>query len=434
MNPLTGYKCTTDSPYSQPVDLKKYLCYNIEQMVYKDRSLIHIDLDAFFASVEELLNPGIAGQPIIVGGGPGRRGVVASASYAARAYGVRSAMPTAQALRLCPQAILIHGDLERYSELSDQVIDLLSEYTPLIERFSIDEAFLDVTGCERLWGPAEEIACTIQRRVKEEVGLSSSLGVAANRLLAKMASEEEKPGGLVVVLPGQEAAFLAPLPVERLWGVGPATAQRLHALGVETIGELAHLPLDLLEKEFGALGRVLCWHARGRDNSLLIPQREPKSIGHEYTFARDLTTPREVQQHLLDLSERVGRRLRGHRMRGRTITVKIRHSDFTTFTRSATLSHPTDLDQVIYDQAVKILRREWRPVMRLRLVGVTISNLTPRLPSQLPLFDQREAKLRRLNHAVDEVRERYGDEALRRAFLQGLKEPLWNQANIARKQ
>ncbi|MFQ6001773.1 MAG: DNA polymerase IV [Anaerolineae bacterium] len=401
-------------------------------MVYKDRRLIHIDLDAFFASVEELLNPEIAGQPIIVGGGPGRRGVVASASYAARAYGIRSAMPTAQALRLCPQAILIPGDPERYSEISDQVMALLKEYTPLIEKVSIDEAFLDVTGCERLWGPAEEIARTIQRRVKEELGLPSSLGVAANKLLAKMASEEGKPGGLVVVPPGQEAAFLAPLPVERLWGVGPATAQRLHALGVEAIGELAHLPLDLLEKEFGALGRVLYRRARGRDDSLLTPCREPKSIGHEHTFARDLTTLGEVQRYLLDLCERVGRRLRGHRMRGRTITVKLRHSDFTTLTRSATLPHPTDLDQVIYDQSVQILRREWQPGMRLRLVGVSISNLTPRLPSQLDLFDQREAKLSRLNRAVDEIRERYGDGALQRASLQGSKEPLWNQMNAPR--
>ncbi len=401
-------------------------------MVYKGRRIIHIDLDAFFASVEELLNPGIAGQPIIVGGGPGRRGVVASASYAARAYGVRSAMPTAQALRLCPQAILIPGDPERYSEISDQVMALLSEYTPLIEKVSIDEAFLDVTGCERLWGPAEEIARTIQRRVKEEVGLPSSVGVAANKLLAKMASEEGKPGGLVMVPPGQEAAFLAPLLVERLWGVGPATAQRLHALGVETIGELARLPLDLLEKGFGALGRVLYRCARGRDDSLLTPRREPKSIGHEHTFARDLTTLLEVQRYLLDLSERVGRRLRGHKMRGRTITVKLRHSDFTTLTRSATLPRPTDLDQAIYDQAVEILRREWRTGMRLRLAGVTISNLTPRLPSQLDLFDQREAKLRRLNRAVDEIRERYGDEALQRASLQGTKEPLRNQMNTAR--
>jgi len=393
-------------------------------MVYKDRRLIHIDLDAFFASVEELLNPEIAGQPIIVGGGPGRRGVVASASYPARAYGVRSAMPTAQALRLCPQAILIPGDLERYSEISEQVMALLSEYTPLMEKVSIDEAFLDVTGCERLWGPVEEIARTIQRRVKEELGLPSSLGVAANRLLAKMASEEGKPGGLVVVPPGQEAAFLAPLPVERLWGVGPATAQGLHALGVETIGELAHLPLHLLEKEFGALGRVLYRRARGRDDSLLTPHREPKSIGHEHTFAQDLTTLREVQRYLLGLSEKVGRRLRGHRMRGRTITVKLRHSDFTTLTRSATLTRPTDLDQVIYHQAVEILRREWQPGTRLRLIGVSISNLTPRLPSQLDLFDQREAKLSRLNRAVDEIRERYGDGALQRASLQGPKEPL----------
>ncbi len=393
-------------------------------MVYKGLHLIHIDLDAFFASVEELLNPEIAGLPIIVGGGPGRRGVVASASYAARAYGVRSAMPTAQALRLCPQAILVPGDPERYSEISDQVMALLSEYTPLIEKVSIDEAFLDTTGCERLWGPAEEIARTIQRRVKGELSLPSSLGVAANKLLAKMASEEGKPGGLVVVPPGQEAAFLAPLLVERLWGVGPATAQRLHALGVEAIGELARLPLDLLEKEFGALGRVLYRRARGRDDSLLTLHREPKSIGHEHTFPWDLTTPREVQRYLLDLSERVGRRLRGHRMRGRTITVKLRHSDFTTLTRSATLSRPTDLDQAIYDQAAQILRREWRPGMRLRLVGVSISNLTPRFPSQLDLFDQREAKLSRLNQAVDEIRERYGNGALQRASLQGPKEPL----------
>lgn len=268
-------------------------------------------------------------------------------------------------------------------------------------------------------GAGGEIARTIQRRVKEEVGLPSSLGVAANKLLAKMASEERKPAGLVVVPPGQEAAFLAPLPVERLWGVGPATAQGLRALGVEAIGELARLPLRLLEKEFGALGRVLQRRAWGRADSLLTPHREPKSMGHEHTCARDLTTLRDVQRYLLDLCERVGRRLRGHSMRGRTITVKLRHSDFTTLTRSATLPRPTDLDQVIYDQAVQILRRECRPGMRIRLVGVSISNLTPRLPSQLDLFDQREAKLSRLHRAVDEIQERYGDEALQQASLQG---------------
>ncbi len=395
---------------------------SLEQMSDVIRRIVHLDLDAFFASVEELLHPEIKGQPVIVGGGPGRRGVVASASYVARAYGIRSAMPTAQALRLCPNLIIIPGHPEQYAQFSERVMGLLSQYTPVVEQISIDEAFLDLTGGEMLWGPAEAVARTIQQRIQEEIGLPSSLGVATNRLLAKTASELAKPEGLIVVPPGEEAAFLAPLPVERLWGVGPATARRLQALGATTIGELAQLPLQLLERELGAHGPLLYQHARGIDDSPLVAQREPKSMGHEQTFAQDLTTLPQADRALLLLAEKVGRRLRDGGVQGRTVTLKIRRHDFATFTRSATLPHPTDLDQVIHGQAVKLLRKEWRPGLRLRLLGVTVSNFLPSLsaPRQLALLD-REARLSRLNHTVDLIRERFGEEALQRASLLGAK-------------
>ena len=383
------------------------------------RSIIHLDLDAFFASVEELLDPSIAGKPVIVGGDPAGRGVVSSASYAARAYGVRSAMPMARALRLCPHAIVRHGHFHEYRRYSQQVMAILAEYTPLVEQLSIDEAFLDVTGCERLWGTGEEIARLLQRRILEECRLPSSVGVASNKLVAKIASALRKPRGLVVVPPGQEAGFLAPLPVEELWGVGDVAARRLHDLGVRTIGDLAALPVEALVYAFGPYGTTLHEHARGIDHRPVVPESRRRSLSREETFARDVTDEAELERTLLRLSDEVAARLRRHGVQGRVVGLRLRYGDFATLTRRVTLHRPTDLAPTIYAHARRLLRRAWRPGAAVRLLGVGVAGLVETPAYQLGLFGADDQRWARLSRALDSIRARYGDGAIRRAtFLE----------------
>lgn len=381
-----------------------------------ERHIIHVDLDAFFPSVEEILDPSIAGLPILVGGDPQGRGVVSSASYAARAYGVRSAMPMARALRLCPNAVVLRGNHKVYGEYSMRAMDILSEYTPLWESVSIDEAFLDVTGCERLWGSHEMIGRDIQMRIKEEIGLPASVGVASNKLVAKVASGLRKPLGFVVVLYGQEADFLAPMPVERIWGVGQVTAQALRDMGVRTIGELARFPLEVLKAEFGRQGASMYQHARGIDDSAVEMGQSPKSIGHERTFAQDTADIDEIGRCLLGLAEKTAARLRRHGLRARVVTLKLRYEDFRTVTRRVTLVEATDLAEVLYVEASKLLKRELRAGAEIRLVGISAGGLVEG-GYQLSLFGGDELRLRRLSKVVDDIRDRYGDGALRRASL-----------------
>lgn len=386
------------------------------------RWIIHLDLDAFFASVEELLRPELAGLPIIVGGPPDARGVVASASYAARRYGVRSAMPTAQALRLCPHAVLVPPRHGVYGEFSDRVMAILYEYTPLVEQISIDEAFMDVTGCERRWGEPLELASGIQRRIKEEIGLSASLGIAGSKLVAKIASDYAKPHGLVLVPHGEEAAFLAPLDIERLWGVGKVTARKLRAAGVRTIGDLARLSREQVESWLGNFGVDLWLYAQGIDNRPVVPDAgEPRSVSHEETFARDISDPAVLDAELLRLSEKVGARLRRYGLQGRTVFIKLRYSDFTTITRQETLAEPTDIDMEIYRHTRRLWEKAWERGRPVRLIGVGMGQLstTSWQLSLLPadsdeLVRQRQ---RALNQAVDAIRQRFGDKALRRARL-----------------
>lgn len=379
------------------------------------RSIIHLDLDAFFASVEELLDPSIAGKPVIVGGDPARRGVVSSASYAARAYGVRSAMPMGRALRLCPQAIVRHGHFREYRRYSQMVMSILAAYTPLLEQVSIDEAFLDVTGCERLWGPAPELAALLQRRILEECGLPSSVGVASNKLVAKIASGLRKPQGLVVVPPGEEAAFLAPLPIEELWGVGEVAARRLHDLGVRTIGDLAALPQETLVYAFGSYGSTLYEHARGIDNRPVVPEGRRRSLSREETFARDITDEGELEKTLLRLSDEVAARLRRHGVQGRVVGLKLRYGDFHTVTRRVTLHQPTDLAPTIYQHARALLQRAWKTGAPVRLLGVGVAGLVETPAYQLGLFGTGEERWARLSRALDAIQARYGDGAIRRA-------------------
>jgi len=400
------------------------------------RYILHLDVDAFFASVEEILDPSLKGQPLIVGARPEQRGVVASASYAARAFGVRSAMPTAQALRLCPQAIVIPPRHKVYGEYSARMMAILSEYSPLIEPLSLDEAFLDVTGCQARWGPStrlrraqssrsglgspEELAHRLQERLEVELGLTASIGLAANKLVAKIASGLEKPRGFVVVPQGKEAEFLAPLPVEKLWGVGEVTARSLHEMGVFTIGQLAELPAGQLEARFGRRGRDLYRQARGMDDSPVVLEREEKSLSREITFAEDIGDMQILRKKLLSLSESVARRLRKRGLRGRTVKLKLRYSDFKTLTRQVTLDVPTDLEQVVFDQAGRLLDKAWDRRRKVRLIGVGVSKFAPE-ERQLSLFEgtgeEKADKLRRLSQAVDQIREKYGDEAIQRASL-----------------
>ncbi len=381
------------------------------------RQIIHLDLDAFYASVEELLNPDLRGKPVIVGGSPQGRGVVSSASYPARAFGVRSAMPTARALRLCPDAILVRPRHSVYLEHSARVMSILEEYTPFLEQLSIDEAFLDVTSTCVRWGSVEALASELQERIQEEVGLTASLGVATSKLVAKIASALDKPEGLVVVEPGEEAAFLAPLPIERLWGVGPATARQLHALGVRTIGQLAAVPEHYLEQRFGEHGRALARHARGLDERAVQSEGTRKSISQENTFAEDVGDRRRVERELLQLSEGVTRQLRRRGLFARTVKLKLRYEDFTTITRQCTLAQPTNLDQVLYREGQKLLRGAWVRGRKVRLVGIGATNLST-TGHQLGLFDRHDdERLARLAEAVDEIRDRFGRDALRRASL-----------------
>ncbi len=379
------------------------------------RHILHLDLDAFFASVEELLDPSIAGKPILVGGEPGERGVVASASYAARAYGVRSAMPMSQALRLCPQAVVRHGHHKEYAAYSKKVMGILAEYTPLVEQLSIDEAFLDVTGCERLFGPAEELAYRIQERVRRETGLPCSLGVASNKLVAKVASQQAKPNGVLIVAAGEEAQFLAPMPIERLWGVGEVTAERLQRLAITTIGQLAALSEAQMKTLFGSAAAEMRRRALGIDNRPVGEQGERKSVSQEHTFARDVGDIGVLRRALLDMSEDVAAQLRKGGECGRTIVLKMRYPDFATITRRVTLAQPTDLTEVIHAQAVKLLQKEWKRGTQVRLIGVGVSGLAH--ARQLSLFDAPTRRLGKLSRTVDAIRRKYGKDAIRRASL-----------------
>jgi DNA polymerase IV len=390
---------------------------NVEHTVPSPRWIVHVDLDAFYPSVEELLNPALQGKPIIVGGDPDARGVVSSASYAARAYGVRSAMPTAQALRLCPYAILLHGHHRTYAEYSHRVMAILREITPVVEPLSIDEAFMDVTGCERLWGTPREIGSLVRRRVKTEVGLTVSVGVASSKLVAKIACGQAKPDGLLVVRHGDEASFLAPLPVRELWGVGPVTAERLTDLGIEKIGDLAGASDDYLERVLGDHGAALRQAARGIDASQVTYRQQRQSISQEQTFAEDVDDPAILARELLRMGEDVAASLRSTGQVAQTVRVKIRYPDYDTVTRQVRLEQPTDQGQRICEAAQELLDRHWRRTRPLRLVGVGVTGLIKGAGYQLELFDDGDQRRALLDRTLDEIRERFGRDAIRRASL-----------------
>ena len=386
-------------------------------------SIIHVDLDAFFAAVEQRDHPELRGKPVIVGGDPRSRGVVSTCSYEARKFGVHSAMPLRTALKLCPQGIFVPVDGAKYQCVSREVMAVLRRFTPAVEQVSIDEAFLDVAGSEALFGPAPEIAGRIKREVVDATGLTVSVGVATNKLIAKVGSDLRKPDGLVIVEPGQEAAFLAPLEIRRLWGIGPKTAERLHGLGVGTIGELAALPVSTLARALGDHGATLHDRAMGVDFDPVVGGGEAaKSVSHETTFAVDVTDPAEIERTLLALTEGVSARLRAGGIRAGTVAVKIRDSQFRTITRQRTLPEPSDLTDTIWRAAVELARPEVRG-KKIRLLGVSATQLGA--PEQISMFEVVDAKQRRVVDATDAVRRRFGDRAVTRASLlhRGLPAP-----------
>ncbi len=384
-----------------------------------ERTILHCDLDAFYASVEQRDHPEYRGKPVIVGGGPTERGVVSAASYEARTFGVHSAMPLRQAGKLCPQGIFVPGDFAAYETASDAVMALFADRTPLVEPISLDEAFLDITGTAHLFGGPEACGRDLKRAVREDVGLVLSVGLASNKLCAKVASDLRKPDGFVVVPRGGEAAFLAPLPLQRLWGVGPKTQHVLEDLGMRTIGDVASADPVLLEARLGEHGATIARRASGIDDDreVVADPGEPKSVGHAHTFDRDTLDRAQIEATLLRLAEGVGRRLRTHKLRGRTVTLQLRVAPFETRTRQRTFTEPTADDLKIFETARTLLRdalaadREAGRVSPVRLVGVTVSGLVG--GEQLDLFTG--ARVSRLNAALDAVRSRFGDDALDRA-------------------
>ena len=394
------------------------------------RTILHVDLDAFYASVEVLDNPGLAGRPVLVGG-TGARGVVAAASYEARRFGVHSAMPMARARRLCPQAVILPPRFEAYAAKSAAVHEIFAAFTPLIEPIALDEAFLDVTGAVRLLGTGPEIGAAIRARVRAETGLAASVGVATTKLVAKLASEDAKPDGLLVVEPQTELAFLQPHPVGRLWGVGPATLARLERLGVKTVGDLAALPEDSVVDALGqAHGRALHALAEGRDDRPVESDREAKSIGQEETFPRDVADLEQLRREVQRLSERVGGRLREKGLAGRTVTLKVRFPDFRTITRSATTPEPISVTADITRLALELLGRAGIGAGGVRHLGVSVRSLiaAPAHQEAFPFGDEPAAEpetaaAHRVQGAIDAVRARFGADAVGPAALVGPGEP-----------
>jgi DNA polymerase-4 len=385
------------------------------------RTILHVDLDAFFAAVEQRDRPELRGRPVIVGGGgPNQRGVVSAASYEARKFGVHSAMPLRTAGRLCPNGVFLPVDGTKYQAVSREVMTILRRYTPLVEPISIDEAFLDVTGSRKLFGDGETIGRLVKKAIHEEVGLTASVGVARTKLVAKIASDLRKPDGLVVVKPGDEEAFLRPLPISRLWGVGAKSAAALSEYGVRTIGDLAALPADLLVRRFGKHGASLGDRARGLDADPVGNRDAAKSVGHEHTFDVDTSDRDVIERTILAMSEGVAGRLRDSHVRASTVTVKIRDTSFRTITRQRTLSEPTDLTEPIFRTALELARPEVRG-LKIRLLGVTASGLGER--DQLSLFEADDPRRRRVTEAADTVRHRFGERAITRARLVGSRLP-----------
>lgn len=382
-------------------------------------TILHLDMDAFYASVEVRDRPELAGRPVVVGNG--QRGVVAAASYEARRYGIHSAMPVSQARRLCPQAVFLPGRMTRYREVSAQIHAVLARYTPLIEPLALDEAFLDLTGSERLWGDGASVGRRLKAEIRDELGLVASVGVAPNKFLAKLASDLNKPDGFLVVAPGGEQALLDPLPVSRLWGVGPATERQLVRLGIRRVGQLRALPEPYLVQLFGSTGAQLWRLARGLDERSVVPDREAKSISHETTFAQDIADSELLRDWLRELTEQVAARLRQAGLRGRRVTLKLRRGDFSTRTRAASLPGASDVTAELWDQARQLFDALWREDRRpVRLIGMGVSGFEAPGADQGDLFGVAgRERAARVDALTDEIARRFGKGAIGRGLKRG---------------
>ncbi len=388
-----------------------------------ERVILHVDMDAFFAAVEEREHPELKGKPIIIGadpkGGEGR-GVVSTCSYAARKFGVHSAMPISQAYRLCPHAIYLRPNGALYKQVSQSIFEIFYEFTDLVEPLSIDEAFLDVTGSLHLFGDGATIARKIKQRILEKEKLTASIGVAPNKYLAKIASDLEKPDGLVVVKKDEIEKFLWPLDISRLWGAGAKTQATLRKMGIHTIGDLAQFPLNVLRQKLGSLGEHFYRLAHGQDDRPVVVHEEVKSISNEHTFATDIKDVEILRQTLVTLCEKVGYRLRKKGFKGRTVHLKLRYENFSTITRNHTLPQPTDRTNVLIDVALTLFERNYINGRKVRLIGVGISGFGLE-ERQLSLFDPADSPHKRLDEVQDRLIERFGKHIVRRA--EGLKPP-----------
>lgn len=391
-----------------------------------ERRIMHIDMDAFFASVEQLDNPSYRGKPVIVGADPHGRGVVSTCSYEARRFGIHSAMPIREAFRRCPDGIFLPVRGRRYAEISRTIMNLLAEYTPLVEPLSLDEAFLDLTGSEKIFGPALTIAREIVNRIQKEMGLPASVGLAPNKFLAKLASDLRKPRGFVEITWDNLTEILDPLPISKLWGVGPKTEEQLRQIGIGTIGALRRIDPKILEGRFGPSGVQLYHLANGQDERPVETDETAKSIGHEITFQTDTDDRNFLAGILLWLADQVARRLRRNGLKGRVINLKLRDTNFKTLTKRVTLATATDFEETIYCEALKLAQEVQWGAKRVRLLGVSVSGFIQDEPQQLSLFETGKttepAELTRLHTAIDELRNRFGETIVTKGTILHVKE------------
>ena len=384
------------------------------------RTIFHVDMDAFFVSVEELYDPSLKGKPVVVGGQRDERGVVSAASYAARKFGVHSAMPLRTAAKLCPQAIFVDGHPERYRECSEKVFTVLQAFSPKVEMASIDEAYLDMTGTARLHGPPLKAAHKLHQRMKEETMLNCSIGIGSSRLIAKVSSAQAKPNGVLFIVPGKECQFLAPLDVREIPGVGKIMEKHLHEIGIRKVGDLARLEEQELEERFGKWGLALAGKARGEDagawfDSDVGDHEEAKSISHEHTVNQDTAEIVQLEATLMRLSEMVARRLREANLYARTIQLKLRYKDFTTITRAHSRPQPTQLDGEIFEEVRALFRRNYKPGVPIRLLGVQASSFDAQ-PGQINLLESgREQRWKDALAAADRLRDKYGESSVKLA-------------------
>lgn len=374
-------------------------------------------MDAFFVSVEELFDPSLKGKPVVVGGQRHERGVVSAASYEARKFGVHSAMPLRTAAKLCPQAIFVNGHPDRYRACSEKVYEVLMSFSPQVEMVSIDEAYLDMTGTDRLHGPPLLAAHKLHHKIKAETELNCSIGIGASRLIAKVCSGKAKPHGLLYVVPGQEAKFLAPLDVRDIPGVGKVTEQKLNSLGIRTVGDVTNLVEPTLEQHLGKWGLALAGKARGADAGAwfdgVIGEAEPaKSISHEHTYDRDTANVEQIESTLMRLCEMVGRRLREQRLHARTLQLKLRYKDFTTITRARTLDSPTQLDNELYEQIYALFHANWHKGAEVRLLGVQASSFAEVSGQRDFLGDQTRERWQQALSAADRLRDKFGESSI----------------------